>query len=492
MKSAADMLAVLGQSEIACSIYLLLYNLQNIRNGPPQISMYLLVAASRSVVNYEDAEIVGRLLNERIMEFSKLRNQWDSAMDLSRPQKITHSLFMAEVPILLSLLITIRLRALAAVLAGTYFTKQKSEEWHTQVKITMEQITSSTSILTAGEFNLENCTGWVTSLETGEVSTGKHHTIIHGLLLQLISKLEAAYKAHYEVRFSSRKEPIAQGKCWTRTAILEKTLAKSSVSRSSLIWNESSRYLRSGGLNYEQAIYLALYSLIWDDLQHPSEPSKTHMVEEWNEISVEEFTDTIVMSMTEDAVDIPSLWSPSIMDTYWECWTSRILGRFQKFATHSDDGLASWLRSPARRTGTDLFIPKNIAFRFVHKKLRVNVRKIRQSPNVDFRSTKGALSSCIPSELLHMLTQVSNLHQQRCVSPNESSVSSWTPSFREFKKITLRRRQSATSQDMALPSSVIRRSLRSDWSFPWGDSISILSSRLSKVSLSTQTSQSSK
>lgn len=124
-------------------------------------------------------------------------------------------------------------------------------------------------------------------------------------------------------------------------------------------------------------------------------------------------------------------------------------------------------------TGTDL-CPREAKDRPRTMSLAGNYTANSEVVDGDSTSAISPISGNLPNHQLPRRPSIASSH---------TSISS---SSRAFKKaIPLRRGLTSTSQEMLPPSSVIRRSQQSDWSLKWG-SVSDLSLRFSKSSISSR------
>lgn len=534
MTAAADMMVALGQSESACFFYLLLYKSKGNWGKLLPNSLSALLALSRSVTNYQHADIVGQLLCERVDELTKVRSCLDSttnvlAYSASRPTTIEE-----EGPILLALVVTIKLRALANILAATEFTERKAKMWDTQVENAMEQLSCPSEFLRRTDFELKDCTHYVAPRNRRANTETPPLTISYASLAQLISKFEQKAELHHRNNTFGEIPPSTFSSSHFRLRALRIALEACTIPSAASIFAETVQWFGHGGITYQQATYMSLYSVIWDDLCNAVTEFAGSMAEIWKSytFSTGQLAGHIVTKITKGSTLVPYSCSLITMDREWEIWVGDLQHNLKHLVKYPDDVLDLWLGKATRTPSSGLAISQRIVFKFVAQKTGLDVLKIASKLQHNSDGTADKVPSAADngfSSESHTLLDPSiesgdtsttpRQHREsfecpeivpRTESPSHApwdqlnglylleshsrrtSVLSTTSSFQRFKKLLPQSyRYSAASQEMQPPSTVIRRSQRSDWSLVW-DSMSALSHRFSKASISTKNSRFSK
>lgn len=399
----------------------------------------------------------------------------------------------------------LEIRIFAASIAGTKFTEGKAETWRTHVAAILD-------VQNPGELRSKFSTFELEHLTCRSAQIDQSGIISAHLLSDCVLALEDAIRTRTanildvatpsELTLSAtRIDAVHQALFLYAPRPIDHVLKEIAHLRFSTAFQN---------VTFNQRGYLVLYFHIFNDLRG-SERLKTRQdcgpacsyLWKHPDLSAAELAAAVLRLITHDAPAIPSPSITSASNAAWKKWVRDVHSPLRALQRFSHETLASWLGNIARQLNPVLEFSPTAILEMVKRNTGIDVVGMGFRPLVEPDNKSSDVTLCTTSEKSALSTSrilddsVMREDQRDCISISQfstaSSFTSTSSSFKAFKKLVpLRRSAKYTSQGMLPPSSFIRRSLQSDWSLQWRNSISDLSASFSKSSISLRESLVSK
>jgi hypothetical protein len=476
LKLAADLFSVLGMPRYACTLYLLLYQMQHADSQSSQRCTNILVAAAQTVTNVWHHELVRELLIERISQICQLSDELSQTTQFEEIE-------------LLSLLDTIYARLVATRSDGSKPVSTTIQEWEVLIEALAHRFPGE-GISTSSFRMSDPRSASVSELKPQTTSENllARHSISH-----CVHRLEDAARSHY-----CKQKNV--NNTWREAFVLDhhqefREVLKRCAGISKLYVEEACGHSWYEGFPSRRGIYLSFYFILWRSLSpRMSKHTNRYLLLRYPTLNPASLIGHLVRLGTEDPDHILVSWSQLTTSGGWTLWIDRARARFEKLAQLSDEALSSWYTDQVAGTwSSELYLPDTAdALRFIQdetgvfpkelkitKNTQIELSKESQRQHAEFVTVEESITSipAPPPSFQEYLAQ----RKASCNSTLAPSLTSSNSSFRRFKSLSRKLSRSLRlSQDLQPPSTAIRRSECSDSSM-----ISSLSRQFSTISVSS-------
>jgi hypothetical protein len=476
LKLAADLLSSLGIPCYACTLYLLLYQVQHVHNQSSQGCSNTLVAAAQTVTNGWHHELVRELLIERITQIRRLSNE---SSQTTQREEIE----------LLSQLDTGCARLFATWRGDSKLASATIHEWEVLIKALAYRFPGEgISISSFRIYDLDPA-----SVSELRLRTPSENLLARNSISYCVHRLEDAARSHYCKQKNVHKTGMKAFVIDHHQEFRE--VLKSCAGVLKLYVEEANGYSWYEGFPSQRGVYLSLYFILWRSLSpRLDEHTNKHLLLSFPTLNLASLVDHLVRLGVEPFGHSLVSWSKLTAIGGWTLWFDKTRARFERLAQLSDKALSSWYTDQVAGTpSSDLYLPDTAdALRFIqeetgvfakelkitkNKKTKLANERQRQHAEFDTFGDPVTPAPAPPPSFQDYLAQRETTRN----STLAPSLTSSNSSFRRFKISSIKLSRSLRpSQDLQPPSTATRRSECSDSSM-----VSSLSRQFSTISVSS-------